>query len=370
MRNSIKRIIIAVLLAFLCVLAANAQNINVKGKVTDSGNIPLIGVGVFIEGTATGTVTGADGTWAISGIPSDAVLTFSSIGYVTREIHVAGKSVIDVVLQEDVIDDEIGEVMVVAYGTAKKSSFTGSASVVKGDELQKRVTGNITKSIEGTVAGLQVTSGGGQPGEGASIMIRGIGSINAVSTPLYVVDGIPYDGSLSAINPADVESMTVLKDASAGALYGARGANGVIVITTKKGSGERSVVSYKGSAGVASRSLKRYDLVGMDDFVELTYESLRNSAQYGVGMDFEGASAYAAANLGQAIGGLKNPEYYNPYKNYTWSTLIDPDTGKVKEDAEAAWNENWMNEISDNAALRTEHIFSLNGATEKINYLV
>ncbi len=107
-------------------------------------------------------------------------------------------------------------VMVVAYGTAKKSSFTGSASVVKGYELQKRVTGNITKSIEGTVAGLQVTSGGGQPGEGASIMIRGIGSINAVSTPLYVVDGIPYDGSLSAINPADIESLTVLKDASAG----------------------------------------------------------------------------------------------------------------------------------------------------------
>ena len=260
--------------------------------------------------------------------------------------------------------------MVVAYGTAKKSSFTGSASVVKGDELQKRVTGNITKSIEGTVAGLQVTSGGGQPGEGASIMIRGIGSINAVSTPLYVVDGIPYDGSLSAINPADIESLTVLKDASAGALYGARGANGVIVITTKKGSGERSVISYKGSAGVASRSLKRYDLVGIDDFIELTYESLRNSARYSTGMDFEGASAYAATNLGQTIGGLKNPEYYNPYKNYTWSTLIDPATGKVKDDAAAAWNENWMDEISDNAALRTEHIFSVNGATEKINYLI
>lgn len=370
MKNSIKRTITATLLAFLCVLAAKAQNINVKGTVTDSGNLPLIGVGVFIEGTTAGTVTAEDGTWSMSGIPSDAVLTFSSIGYVTQKISVAGKTVINVVLQEDAIDDEIGEVMVVAYGTAKKSSFTGSASVVKGDELQKRVTGNITKSIEGTVAGLQVTSGGGQPGEGASIMIRGIGSINAVSTPLYVVDGIPYDGSLSAINPADIESLTVLKDASAGALYGARGANGVIVITTKKGSGERSVVSYKGSAGVASRSLKRYDLVGMDDFIELTYESLRNSARYSTGMDFEGASAYAATNLGQTIGGLKNPEYYNPYKNYTWSTLIDPATGKVKDDAAAAWNENWMDEISDNAALRTEHIFSVNGATEKINYLI
>lgn len=330
MKNSIMRILTAVLTACLCVPAAQAQDISVKGKVTDSGNAPLVGVGVFIEGTATGTVTGADGTWSIPDIPSDATLTFSSIGYVTQKIHVAGKSVIDVILQEDIIDDELGEVMVVAYGTAKKSSFTGSASVVKGDELQKRVTGNITKSIEGTVAGLQVTSGGGQPGEGASIMIRGIGSVNAVSTPLYVVDGIPYDGSLSAINPADIESLTVLKDASAGALYGARGANGVIVITTKKGSGERSIVSYKGSAGIASRSLKRYDLVGMNDFIELTYESLRNSAKYSTGMDFEGASAYAAANLGQTIGGLKNPEYYNPYKNYTWETLVDQSTGKIK----------------------------------------
>ena len=370
MKNSIMRIFTSVLTACLCVLAAQAQNISVKGKVTDSGNAPLVGVGVFIEGTATGTVTGSDGTWSISDIPSDATLTFSSIGYVTQKVHVAGKSVLDVILQEDIIENELGEVMVVAYGTAKKSSFTGSASVVKGDELQKRVTGNITKSIEGTVAGLQVTSGGGQPGEGASVMIRGIGSVNAVSTPLYVVDGIPYDGSLSAINPADIESLTVLKDASAGALYGARGANGVIVITTKKGSGERSVVSYKGSAGIASRSLKRYDLVGMRDFIELTYESLRNSAKYSTGMDFEGASAYAAANLGQTIGGLKNPEYYNPYKNYTWATLIDQSTGKIKDDAAAAWNENWMDEISNNAALRTEHIISVNGATEKINYLV
>ena len=158
MKNSIKRTITASLLAFFFALVANAQSINVKGTVKDGGNNPLIGVGVFIEGTTVGTVTMEDGTWTLSGIPSDAVLTFSSIGYVTQKINVAGKTVIDVTLQEDVIDDELGEVMVVAYGTAKKSSFTGSASVVKGDELQKRVTGNITKSIEGTVAGLQVTS--------------------------------------------------------------------------------------------------------------------------------------------------------------------------------------------------------------------
>ena len=147
--------------------------------------------------------------------------------------------------------------------------------------------------------------------------------------------------------------MTVLKDASAGALYGARGANGVIVITTKKGKKDKIRISYKGNVGIASRAIPRYDLVDMKDYVEMSYEALRNSAQYGTGMDFEGASRYAAANLGQQIGGLKNPEYYNPYKNYTWETLIDQSTGKIRSDAKAAWNENWLDEISDNYAPNT-----------------
>ena len=108
----------------------------------------------------------------------------------------------------------------------------------------------------------------------------------------------------------------------------------------------------------------------MEDYIEMSYEALRNSAQYGTGMDFEGASRYAAANLGQQIGGLKNPEYYNPYKNYTWETLIDQSTGKIHPDAKAAWNENWMDEISDNSAVRTEHIVSVSGGTERTNYLV
>lgn len=363
------RIILTMILALIPSISALAQTVGVKGKVTDTSSQPLIGVAVYIEGTSIGTVTDIDGLWSIDGLEPSTVLTFSSLGYVSKQVTVGEQHEINVVLQEEVVD-ELSEVMVVAYGTAKKSSFTGSAATVKGNELNKRVTGNITKSIEGMVPGLQVTSGGGQPGEGASIMIRGIGSINAVSTPLYVVDGIPYDGSLSAINPSDIESMTILKDASAGALYGARGANGVIVITTKKGSGESASVSYKGSAGVASRALKRYDLVGMSDYVELSYEALRNNAQYGIGMDLQGANVYAAANLGQTIGGLKNPEYYNPYKNYSWDTLIDPATGKIKSDANPAWNENWMDEISNNAALRTEHIFSVNGSSDKSNYLV
>lgn len=366
--NKIATIIWCILLSLAWSLSASAQQTAVSGTVTGTAGEPIVGANVFIQGTTQGVSTAVDGTYSLPDVPADATLVVSFIGYKTVQVAVANKTRIDITLEED--SSQIEEVMVVAYGTAKKESFTGSAAVVKGDELQKRVVGNVTKSFEGTVAGVQVASGGGQPGEGASIIIRGIGSINAVSTPLYVVDGIPYDGSLSSLNPADIETMTVLKDASAGALYGARGANGVIVITTKKGAKDRVRISYKGNVGVASRSLKRYDLVGMDDYVEMSYEALRNSAQYGTGMDFEGASRYAAANLGQQIGGLKNPEYYNPYKNYTWETLIDPSTGKIRSDAEAAWNENWMDEISDNSAVRTEHILSVNGGTERSNYLV
>lgn len=355
-------------LALVCTIPATAQNATVSGSVKDTGGAAIVGAHVLVEGTTSGVSTDAQGNFTLPDVAPDATLVVSFIGYKNARIAVENRTYLDITLEEE--SEQIEDVMVVAYGTAKKESFTGSASVVKGEELQKRVVGNITKSFEGTVAGVQVTSGGGQPGEGASITIRGIGSINAAATPLYVVDGIPYDGSLSSINPSDIESLTVLKDASAGALYGARGANGVVIITTKKGSHSRARISYKGNVGIASRALPRYNLVGMEDYIEMSYEALRNSAQYGTGMDFEGASRYAAANLGQQIGGLKNPEYYNPYKNYTWETLIDQSTGKIHPDAKAAWNENWMDEISNNSAVRTEHIVSVSGGTERTNYLV
>ena len=138
-----------------------------------------------------------------------------------------------VVLKSDA--EVLDEVMVVAYGTAKKSTFTGSAATIKNDKIASRQTSNITNALTGQVAGVQTTSNTGQPGKDAEVRIRGIGSISASNRPLYVVDGVPYDGELSAISSTDIESMTVLKDAASNALYGARGANGVILITTKRG---------------------------------------------------------------------------------------------------------------------------------------
>ena len=366
----LKQIFFALAALLLLAVPAFAQEkTTVSGTVLDSEGLPVIGAGVFVKGTTNGTVTDIDGNYTLGGVPADAVLTASNLGYATAEQAVAGRAVVNFTLEDEAV--VLDDVIVVAYGTAKKESFTGSASVVKGDELSKRPVGNLTKSFEGTVAGVQVTSGGGQPGEGASIMVRGVGSVNASSTPLYVVDGVPYDGSISSINPADIETMTVLKDASAGALYGARGANGVVVITTKKGGKDKVNVNYKGNFGVASRALPRYNLVNMSEYVELTWESLYNSVRYAESgaMDSEGAAAYASAHLAETIGGLKNPEYYNPYKNYTWEKLVDPSTGKVKSDAVAAWDENWMDEISNNKAFRTEHVLSVSGGTEKTSYL-
>lgn len=369
MRNKIVCTIVLAVMSLFTAVRVQAQNrLTISGVVFEDSGMPAIGAGVLIDGTTVGTITDIDGKYIIQDVPSDAVLVFSSLGFASVKVPVNGKTEINVTLSVD--QQQLDEVMVVAYGTAKKESFTGSAAVVKGEALNKRAVANVTKSFEGTVAGVQVTSGGGQPGEGSSVVIRGVGSVNASSSPLYVVDGVPYDGSLSAINPADIETMTVLKDASAGALYGARGANGVIMITTRKGSDDKISISYKGTVGIAQRALPKYDLCDMGEFVGLTYEALRNKAQYsGEGMDFEAASNYAAENLGATLGGVKNPEYYNPYKNYTWETLIDRATGMVKADARAAWDENWMDGITNNAAFRTEHTVSVNGGNARSSYM-
>ena len=212
-------------------------------------------------------------------------------------------------------DSEVlDEVMVVAYGTAKKSSFTGSASTIDNKKLESRPITNVTKGLEGQATGVLTTSGSGQPGESASIVIRGYGSINASSSPLYVVDGIPYNGTLSSINPADIESMTILKDASAGALYGARGANGVVMITTKQGKEGKTNVTWRSTVGWSSRALDEYDMVDQKEFVQLTYEALRNGYIFQNGYSWADGEAAARASLSNTLGG----ELYNPFKNYTW----------------------------------------------------
>ena len=330
-----------------------AQNRQISGTVANPDGQPIVGATVVVDGTSAGTTTGSNGKFTLTA-PADATLTVSFIGYQSQQIPVAGKTSLDVVLAEDT--QAIDDVIVVAYGTAKKESFTGSAAVIKSENLEKRVVSNVSKALEGQVAGVQTTSGTGQPGSSATVSIRGFGSINASSQPLYVVDGVAYSGSINAINPDDIEAITVLKDASAGALYGARGANGVIVITTKRGRQGDVDVNFKATLGVSSRAIPNYDLVNQREYVELNWQSLYNSAYFTAGYTDAAARQYASARLSGTLGAG-----YNPFKNYSWADLVDPATGKVRADAVSAWDESWIDAVTDNAALRQEYQASISG---------
>ena len=269
---------------------------------------------------------------------SAKTLQISYIGMQTQEVAIKPK--MKVVLKSDA--QLIDEVMVVAYGTTKKESFTGSAEVIKSEKLKERPIANVTKALDGMIAGVQTTSGSGQPGSGASVVVRGYGSINSSQAPLYVVDGVPYDGNISAINPNDIETMTVLKDASAGALYGSRGANGVIMITTKKGDSGKVRVNLKANWGVSSRAIPRYETMNEAGYLETVFQSYKNNQiiNNGLSPEIAGNAALEAMKSG-ATAMLGKDEQYNPF-NYGIAELIDPITGKVRSDAKLKYSEDWM----------------------------
>lgn len=331
-----------------------AQNRQISGTVTDVNGKPIAGATILVEGTSNGTTTNTDGKFSVTA-PADGILAVSFIGYETTKVNIAGKTQINVSLHEDT--HAIDDVIVVAYGTAKKESFTGSVAVVKGEELEHRKVSNVTKALDGLAPGVQVTSGSGQPGSGSTVAIRGFGSINASSTPLYVVDGIPYDGAISAINPDDIASISILKDASASVLYGARGANGVVLINTKKGNSQETSVDLKINIGVSSRAIPRYETVGARDFMEIMYSAFYN--KYG-----DNAIAQMTSGSQRIFG---NNEMYNPY-DVPVSQLFTPD-GKVREDANLRWDEDWLDAVTDNAALRQEYGASVSGGNEKTQYM-
>ena len=357
-----KRLTMLMVSLFLCVGSMLAQT-KVSGTVySQEDGQPIIGAAVKVVGTSTGMLTDVNGQFSITMPAGSSQIEVSYLGFESKTV--TAKNGMRVFLKADA--KLVDEVIVVAYGTAKKSSFTGSAAAISSEKITSRPVTNLTKALDGQVSGVTTTSGSGQPGSGSSIVIRGFGSINASSSPLYVVDGIPFDGALSSINPQDIESMTVLKDASAAALYGSRAANGVVIVTTKKGKEGKAQVTLHNTVGWSWRALPKYDLVNQAEYVELTFESLRNDYLFNSGLTYDEATATAMANLGGKLGS----ELYNPYKNYTWDTLIDPATGKVKADAKAAWNENWMDPLYKEGAFRHEHNLSVAGGTDKTNYMI
>ncbi len=225
------------------------QPITVTGKVVDQDGIGLPGVYVVLQGTNTGVVTDANGSYSIQVPGQDAVLEFSYIGFLKETVAVAGKSVIDVTLMADVTALE--EVVVIGYGTQRKESVTGSVASVNADVIQDVPAANITQSLQGRVSGVEMSQTSTKPGASMQIRIRGVRSVNASNDPLVVLDGIPFAGNIGDINPNDIKSIDILKDASATAIYGSRGANGVILVTTNKGTkGQKAQINYNGYYGV------------------------------------------------------------------------------------------------------------------------
>ena len=363
-----KRFTLTVASLLMGMTAVMAQNTKVTGQVLDENGEPVIGASVVVKGTTIGTVTDFDGNFTLD-VPSNGKhLEISYVGM--KKVEVGVSSRVKAVLESD--SQALDEVMVVAYGTAKKSAFTGSAATIKDEKITSRQTSNVTNALAGQVAGVQTTSSTGQPGKDATVRIRGIGSISASNTPLYVVDGVPYDGEISAISTSDIESMTVLKDAASNALYGARGANGVILITTKRGKTGDARVTFDAKWGVNKRGVPSYETVtDPGKFYEMAYSAIYNGdlKGYAAAGDLVNANAYA----NQAMLSSK----YLGYQVFTipnGEQLIGMD-GKLNPNATLGYSDgtyyytpdNWSDELFENNT-RQEYNLSVSGANDKMNY--
>jgi len=245
--------------------------ISVKGTVKDDSGETLIGVHVFVAGTKIGTITDLDGNYVLEGVFSpDAVLTFEFLGMKTKSVALGGRKVLDVILETD--QEQLDEVVVVGYGSESKINLTGSVATVKSTSVQNRSIPNISSALQGLVPGMTITQSGGQPGkDGGTILIRGVGSFNN-SSPLVLVDGV--EGDIDVVDPQDIESISVLKDASSAAIYGSKAANGVILITTKRGKTGAPVVTYSGMVAWSQPA----DLMRQTTSAE--YAQLTNEATY------------------------------------------------------------------------------------------
>ncbi|MBQ2856910.1 MAG: TonB-dependent receptor [Bacteroidaceae bacterium] len=358
---------------FIGIGLVNAQISKVTGTViSEEDGLPVVGASVLVKGTTVGTVTDMDGKFTLTNVPSSAkTLMVSFIGMKTQEVVIRPKMSITLKPDAEILD----EVVVTAYGTSTKGSFTGSAAVMKADKLEKRQVSNVSQALAGAVAGVQIQSSNGQPGVSATIRVRGVGSINADANPLYVVDGVPFDGDLSSINTQDIESMTVLKDAASTALYGARGANGIIMITTKKGKSGKATVNFDAKWGANSRAIKNYDvLTSTQEYVEKAYQAIYNAAYYKIAA-YKGDAAKSNAYANNTIfteggGGFGYPIYTIPQGQ----SLIGMD-GKLNPSATLGYSDgefyyvpdDWAKEMFSTNA-RQEYNASISSSTDRMSF--
>ena len=317
MKHLIHRIALAIAIFCLGGAALSAQN--VTGTVKDTSGEPVIGAAVLVEGTTIGTTTDLDGSFTLRGqIAPDAVITVSSIGYMSQTVRLGGRRSVEIVLEEDML--MLDDVVVVGYGVQKKSVVTASIAKVSSEDLAKTAPVRVDAALKGLAAGVNVTANSGQPGESSRIRVRGTGTINN-SDPLYIVDGMPIEGGIDFLNPSDIESIEVLKDAASGAVYGARAANGVILVTTKKGSAGNARVNYNFTYGISSPWRER-EVLNASEYAMMINEGFLNS----------GAA----------------PVYNDP-----WSYGTGTD---------------WQKEVFNYNAPSQQHELSVSGASESVNY--
>jgi TonB-linked SusC/RagA family outer membrane protein len=335
-----------------------AQNRTVKGKVTDEKGAPVDHASVVVKGTTTGTTTSADGSFSIS-VPATAkALVISSLNFTSQEVALGSKTAFDVVLKSS--DESLQEVVVTAYGTVKKSENTSSTAKISAQSIKDRPLTNISAALDGAAPGISVTSANGQPGSGQSVRIRGFGSINAANDPLYVIDGAPYSGNISNINMDDVESISVLKDAASTALYGSRGSNGVVIITTKKGKKGNNQMNVKVSQGFTSRAIPEYERVDAFQYYPLMWQALRNSLYFTTGQTLPTASTNATNQI-------KTQLAYNPF-NVANNDIVRTD-GTLNPNAQLLWGDDldWNKDIQRQGT-RGDYAMNFSGGNEKTDY--
>lgn len=365
-----KRITFMLFYLCVCIGMATAQTTTVQGIVTsaDDGE-PIVGASVMVLETSLGTITDIDGKFVISNVPHDAkAVRISFVGMQTQTLPIKKGSMLRVMLRSD--SELLEEVMVVAFGTQKKSAFTGSASVLGTEELSKHITTNVANALVGSTPGLQLRGGSGAPGAGqGSIKIRGIASMYAATDPLIIVDGAPYSASLSNIPQEDIESVTVLKDAASAALYGARGAAGVILVTTKGGKNKKAQVNVDVKWGANSRAVQDYETINdPGKYYETVYGQYYNYYYYGQGQSTEAANVNANDIMMRHLG-------YNIYTLPAGERLIGMN-GRLNPNATLGRsyeangetyyviNDNWR-DAAYSTALRQEYNVSIQGAMDK-----
>lgn len=343
-------------LLLLCNIAV-AQQIKVTGVVNEVDGASLPGVSVIVKNSTKGVQTDLDGKYVIEVSEGD-ILAFEYVGFKSQSIKVGKQHIININLQSE--SESLDDIVIVAYGAQKQKAVVGAISQVKSDVLDKQVATSVVSALQGTVSGVNIINSSSQPGESPTIRVRGIGSINASADPLIILDGAPYSGNLNAISADQIEAINVLKDASSTALYGSRGANGVILIKTKMGKRNAAPdVNIKLSSGVAFDAVKTHEVLDTKGYTQYLWEGRKNNYQYVLGQDEVTARKNASDGLVSYFGynpfGTNQPVDYNG----NW-TVKNP----------LLWETDWKKELQRNQAFRNEYNFNIAGGGDKTTYFL